>query len=134
MVDVDGELTMAGVALDHGLKLSDVQIALTLQDGKLDITRMQSSAFGGTLHGRFSLDAAHPGSPKVAMKLDGQNLDLASILASAGTPRPVRGGDGNPRPSRPIPANSTKQAIGPARLSQGPRSMASGVRREAESG
>jgi uncharacterized protein involved in outer membrane biogenesis len=90
--DADGELTMAGVALDKGLKLSDVQIALTLQDGKLDITRMQSSAFGGTLRGRVSLDAAHPGSPKVAVKLDGQNLDLAAILAATGRPRPVRGG------------------------------------------
>ena len=89
--DAEGRVSIAGLALDKGVKLTDVSAALALHNGKLDVTEIRSQLFDGTLRGRFSLDATH-GSPTLTLKLDGDNLALAPILQAAGTRRQMRGG------------------------------------------
>ena len=90
--DAAGHLSMAAVTLKNGMKLADVDISLTLREGKLDIAKWQANALGGTLGGKLSLDSTHAEAPALATKLTGRNLDLAAILAAVGEPRQTRGG------------------------------------------
>src|SRR6266550_4350272 len=90
--DAAGHLSMAAVTLKNGMKLADVDISLTLREGKLDVARWQANALGGTLSGKLSLDTTHAEAPALATKLTGRNLDLAAILAAVGEPRQTRGG------------------------------------------
>jgi len=90
--DADGRLTMAALTLKNGAKVSNVAVALSLRDGKLDVSKWQAGAMGGTLAGSFSLDATRAQAPAMATHISGHNLDLAAILAAFGTPRQTRGG------------------------------------------
>jgi uncharacterized protein involved in outer membrane biogenesis len=90
--DADGQLSMAAVTLKNGVKLADVDISLTLREGKLDVAKWQANALGGTLSGKLLLDATHAEAPALATKLAGRNLDLAAILAAVGQRRQTRGG------------------------------------------
>jgi uncharacterized protein involved in outer membrane biogenesis len=90
--DADGHLAMAAVTLKNGMKLADVDISLTLREGKLDVAKWQANALGGTLSGKLLLDATHAEMPALAMKLAGRNLTLAAILAAVGESRQARGG------------------------------------------
>jgi AsmA family protein len=89
--DAEGRVSIASLALDKGVKLTDVSAALALRDGKLDVTEVRSRLFDGTLRGRFSLDTAR-GPPALTLKMDGENLALAPILEAVGTRREIRGG------------------------------------------
>ena len=89
--DADGHLSMAAVTLKNGVKLADVDISLTLHEGKLDVGQWQANALGGTLRGKISLDTAHT-EAALATKVTGRNLGLAEILAAVGEPRQTRGG------------------------------------------
>jgi hypothetical protein len=90
--DAAGHLSMAAVTLKNGMKLADVDISLTLREGKLDVAKWQANALGGTLSGKLSLDTAHAGAPALSTKLNGHSLDLAAILAAVGEHRQTRGG------------------------------------------
>ncbi|HEY2818470.1 MAG TPA: AsmA family protein [Casimicrobiaceae bacterium] len=90
--DADGHLTMAGLTLKNGAKVSNVDVSLSLRDGKLEVSKWQAGALGGTLAGSFALDATHAQAPTMATRMTGRNLDLAVILAAVGTPRQTRGG------------------------------------------
>jgi uncharacterized protein involved in outer membrane biogenesis len=89
--DAEGRVSIAGLALDKGVKLTDVSAALALRNGKLDVTEVRSQLFDGTLRGRFSFDAAQ-GPPMLTLKVDGENMALAPILEALGTRRQMRGG------------------------------------------
>ena len=90
-VDAEGRVSVASIAIDKAIKLTDVRAALALREGKLDVTDIRAGLFDGTLRGHFSLDATHT-PPALVIKMDGENLALAAILAAAGTPRETRGG------------------------------------------
>ena len=92
-VDADGHVSIAGLTLKNGTKLSDVDVVMTLRDGKLDVSQWRAAALGGTLQGRLMLDATRGESPAVSLKVNGRSLDLPLILAAAGTQRQVRGGE-----------------------------------------
>jgi uncharacterized protein involved in outer membrane biogenesis len=89
--DAEGRVSIAGLALDKGVKLTDVSAALALRNGKLDVTDIRSRLFDGSLSGRFSLDAAH-GPPALTLKLDGQDMALGPIFEAIGTRREIHGG------------------------------------------
>jgi uncharacterized protein involved in outer membrane biogenesis len=90
-IDAEGRVSIAGLALDKGVKLTDVSATLALREGKLDVTEIRSRLFDGTLNGHLSLDTKHR-PPALTLKLDGENLSLAPILEAAGTRREIRGG------------------------------------------
>ncbi|HEY3177958.1 MAG TPA: AsmA family protein [Casimicrobiaceae bacterium] len=90
--DADGHLAMAAVTLKNGTKLTNVDISLTLHDGKLDVGQWQADALGGALRGKLSLDTTHAEAPALSIKLTGRNLDLAAIFAAVGAARQTRGG------------------------------------------
>jgi uncharacterized protein involved in outer membrane biogenesis len=90
-IDAEGRVSIAGLALDKGVKLTDVSAMLALREGKLDVTEIRSRLFDGTLNGHLSLDTKHT-PPALTLKLDGENLSLALILEAAGTRREIRGG------------------------------------------
>ena len=90
--DADGRLAMTSLTLRNGMKLSNVDVTLSLRDGRLDIGKWQANALGGTLAGSLTLDATRPQSPTMTTRFTGRNLDLAAILAAVGTPRQTRGG------------------------------------------
>ena len=90
--DADGRLTMAALTLRNGARLTNVDVTLSLRDGKVDIGKWQAGALGGTLTGSLVLDATRPQAPLMKGRVTGRNLELAAILAAAGTPRQTRGG------------------------------------------
>jgi AsmA family protein len=90
-VDAEGRVSIAGLALDKGVKLTDVSATLALREGKLDVTEIRSRLFDGTLRGHLSLDTKRA-PPALTMKMDGENLSLAPILEAVGTRREIRGG------------------------------------------
>ena len=90
-VDAEGRVSVASIAVDKAIKLTDVRAALALREGKLDVTDLRAGLFDGALRGHLSLDAAHT-PPALVIKIDGENLALGAILAAAGTPRETRGG------------------------------------------
>ncbi|PYR87506.1 MAG: hypothetical protein DMF84_31535, partial [Acidobacteria bacterium] len=90
--DADGHLSLAAVTLKNGTKLSDVDVPLKLQNGKLDIGEWRANALGGTLQGKILLDATRAETPALSTKLAGRSLDLAAILAAFGERRQTRGG------------------------------------------
>ena len=92
-VDADGHVSIAGLALKNGTKLSDIDVVMTLRDGKLDVSQWRAGALGGTLQGKLTLDATRAESPALSLKVNGRSLDLPLILAVAGTQRQVRGGE-----------------------------------------
>ena len=90
--DADGHLTIAELRVDERVKLAPFEAQLTLRNGKLDASRLVAGAFAGTVNGSIVLDASRADAPKLALKLDGQNLDVGAILAAVGAPRQTRGG------------------------------------------
>jgi AsmA family protein len=90
--DADGHLQLASLTLKNGMKLANVDLMLSLRDGKLDVPKWQAHALGGTLAGSFVFDVSKPHAATMTMRVNGRNLDLAAILAAVGTPRQTRGG------------------------------------------
>ena len=90
--DADGRLQMASLTLRNGMKLANVDMLLSLRDGKLDVSKWQANALGGTLNGSIVLDASRPQAATMTVRVNGRNLDLGAILAAVGTPRQTRGG------------------------------------------
>lgn len=91
--DAEGHVAIAALTLKNGTKLSDIDVVMTLHDGKLDVGQWRAGALGGTLQGKMTLDAARAESPALSLKVNGRSLDLPLILAAAGTQRQVRGGE-----------------------------------------
>src|SRR5438067_3779737 len=61
--DADGRLTMAALTLRNSARLTNVDVTLSLRDGKVDIGKWQAGALGGTLTGSLVLDATRPQAP-----------------------------------------------------------------------
>ena len=90
--DAEGELSIAELRIGERTKLAPLQTRVALRDGKLDAPKLTAGVFGGTIDASFTLDASTTGAGKLALKADGRSLDLGAILAAAGSPRQIRGG------------------------------------------
>ena len=91
-VDAEGSLGIGKLVLGEGRTVQSVRVKLALADGRLDISEFAGNLLGGSAQGRLVLDARNEKSPSLALKLDAQNLDLAALMAIAGTARDVKGG------------------------------------------
>jgi Uncharacterized protein involved in outer membrane biogenesis len=91
-IDAEGEISIGELALAGGSRLSGLQLPIKLQDGRLDIPALQTSAFGGTATANVSLDTAHQPAPALLVHAQIKGMDLGALLAAVGTRREVRGG------------------------------------------
>jgi uncharacterized protein involved in outer membrane biogenesis len=91
LADAEGKLAIGKLTLASGQAMSDVQVALTNADARLDVPSFSLGAFGGRLRGTVNVDASSD-PPALKVRLDGTGLSLGAILAAAGLPREVRGG------------------------------------------
>jgi len=90
--DVDGDITIGELKLDDKQKLDDVHARFTVRGARLEANELQAKTMGGTIHGSLKVDATNPQAPTLAIVGQANGLDLATILAAAGSPRQVRGG------------------------------------------
>ncbi len=91
--NASGEIAISRLLLEDGRALDNVRVRFALRDGKLDVPVLQAAAFGGTFAGKLAIDAARAqGGAAITLVLDGQQLDLAALLAAGGVKREVRGG------------------------------------------
>lgn len=93
--DVDGDVTIGDLKLVDGRRLQDVRARFTVQDARLDVSDLQAKIYGGSLNGTLKVDATHPAEPTLVLVGQANGLDLAAILAAAGSPRDVKGGKTN---------------------------------------
>ncbi|HEX4524890.1 MAG TPA: AsmA family protein [Casimicrobiaceae bacterium] len=91
-IDAEGEISIGELALANGNRLSDLVLQIKLQDGRLDISALQASVFGGAIISNLSLDAAHQAVPALELHAQIKGMDLGALLAAAGARREVRGG------------------------------------------
>lgn len=91
-IDADGEISIGELTLAGGRRLEHVSLQINLVDGRLDVPRLQASAFGGTASATVSLDAARQPAPALAMQAQMKGMDLGALLAAVGAKREVRGG------------------------------------------
>ena len=90
--DANGDIAIEKLTLPGGRQLSKVHVQFTLRDGKLDAPAVQASAFGGTASAILTVNAVRGQTPAIALRIDGNDLDLGPLLATAGVVREVRGG------------------------------------------
>jgi uncharacterized protein involved in outer membrane biogenesis len=81
--------------LRDGRTLERIETHFTLRDGRLDVSRLTVSVFGGTATAQLKVDAANERAAAIALKLDATGLELPALLAAAGIERNVRGGRTN---------------------------------------
>ncbi len=91
-VDVDGALSIGTLTVDARNVLRSVELKLVVAPGTVDVTSFRAAAYGGSLTGRVTVDAAGDGAPRVKLHVDGRQLDLEALLTSIGEQRTVRGG------------------------------------------
>jgi hypothetical protein len=89
-VDADGEISIGQLSLAAGSRLEHLLLQIKIQDGRLDIPKLEAAAFGGTTTANLTLDTS--GEPALALHAQMKGLDLGAVLAAAGTKREVRGG------------------------------------------
>jgi uncharacterized protein involved in outer membrane biogenesis len=90
--DVDGDISIGELKLDDKQKLTDVHARFTVRGAHLDASDLQAKTMGGTMHGSLKVDATNIQAPTLALVGQANGLDLATMLAAAGSPRQVRGG------------------------------------------
>ncbi len=91
-IDANGDLAAEVLVLPDGRRLDKVRLQFALQNGVLDAPVVQAGMFGGTVVARVKVDASHDKDGVLNLHVDAKELDLAAILAEAGTKREVRGG------------------------------------------
>jgi AsmA family protein len=91
-IDVSGKLALGRLQLDSARQFDDLQLAVRLDGGRLEVTSFRLGVFGGTLAGRLDVDARKAGDEAIALRVDGEGLDFPAILSALGGPRDVRGG------------------------------------------
>ena len=91
-IDARGAVAIDRADLPHGQALANVVARFTLQGGRLELTELGAAGLGGTLSARGSLRAGADGRGALDLRVEGRELDLAAVLAAAGTPREVSGG------------------------------------------
>jgi len=91
-VDADGRIAIGKLRFTDGRELANVKLQLSLVAGRLDVSSIEATMFGGTLAGSMLIDAAMPANPSLLVRFNGTGLDLGAILTSLGKPREVRGG------------------------------------------
>ena len=92
IADADGKLAIGKLTLASGQSYSDVQVALTNADARLDVSRFSLGVFGGTLQGSLSVNASGTDVPALKLHLEGSGLSLGALLTAVGQSRDVRGG------------------------------------------
>lgn len=92
LVDAQGALAVARLTLADGRQFENLRVQFTLDDGRLDVPSLSVAMMGGTASGAITVDASHPGSTALTLRMDGKGLSLEAILAAAGQKREVRGG------------------------------------------
>jgi uncharacterized protein involved in outer membrane biogenesis len=90
--NADGEIEIERLTLAPNRALDRVHAKFSLRNGKLDAPAVQASAYGGTITGSVTIDAAPGKAAAIAVRADARGLDLAALLAAAGVSREVRGG------------------------------------------
>jgi len=90
--DIDGDVSIGELKLDDKQKLNDVHARFTVRGGRLDANELQAKTLGGTMDGSLKVDATNVKAPTLALVGQAHGLDLALMLAAAGSPRQVRGG------------------------------------------
>ncbi|MEX0760237.1 MAG: AsmA family protein, partial [Tistlia sp.] len=84
-VDAEVALTLGELVVDPQTTLSDVALALRLENGRLEVSRLQAAAFEGRLDATLSLDAGQM-PPALATRIDVEGLSLGKVTrAYAGT-------------------------------------------------
>lgn len=89
-IDADGEINIGQLSLAGGSRLEHLLLQIKVQDGRLDIPKLEAAAFGGTTLANLTLDASR--EPVLALHAQMKGLDLGAVLAAVGTKREVRGG------------------------------------------
>lgn len=64
-------------------ELTDFEIKIVLENGKLDVSPFKAGVGAGTLEGALSLDGSQENAP-VSISIDGKQMGLESLLAGAG--------------------------------------------------
>jgi uncharacterized protein involved in outer membrane biogenesis len=90
--DVDGDISIGELKLDDKQKLTEVHARFTVRGAHLDASDVQAKTMGGTVNGSLKVDATNAKAPVLALVGQANGLDLATMLAAAGSPRQVRGG------------------------------------------
>lgn len=90
--DIDGDISVGELKLDDKQKLTDFHARFTIRDARLDAPVLQAKTMGGTVNGSLKVDATHPAEPMLVLIAQANGLDLAALLAAAGSPRQVKGG------------------------------------------
>jgi len=80
-VDAKIKLNAKRLVLPNGLAFTDLDLALSLQGGKLALDPFSSGFSGGTLTGSVSLDAGKT-APPLAVKLSAAGIDYGGLLKS----------------------------------------------------
>ncbi len=80
-VDAKIKLNAKRLVLPNGLTFTDLDLALSLQGGKLALDPFSSGFSGGTLTGSISLDAGKT-APPLAVKLSAAGIDYGGLLKS----------------------------------------------------
>jgi len=79
--DAKIKLNAKRLVLPNGLAFTDLDLALSLQGGKLALDPFSSGFSGGTLTGSVSLDAGKT-APPLAVKLSAAGIDYGGLLTS----------------------------------------------------
>ncbi|SMF43161.1 hypothetical protein SAMN06265365_103277 [Tistlia consotensis] len=79
LADAQVKLKLGQLIVDPELTLGDVELALRLENGKLDISKLRAKAFEGQLDGTLSLDAGKSPAP-LATKVDVKGLSVGELL------------------------------------------------------
>ena len=91
-VDAEGEIAIGALTLADGRRLDQVRVKLALANGKLDVSNLQASLFGGSVVARMQIDATRAPDAALTLHAEAQNLDLGTLLAAAGVKRELHGG------------------------------------------
>lgn len=76
--DAELELRLGQLVLDEETTLADLDLALRLENGRLEVSRLQAAAFEGTLDATLSLDAGQS-PPPLATRIDIRDLALGQL-------------------------------------------------------
>lgn len=90
MADAKLKLAVGEFRVKKGLALTDVDLALTLDKGKLAVRPFEATLSGGALDGAIALDAG-PAAPPLKLDLTAKGLDYGRLLADMGISDGVSG-------------------------------------------
>lgn len=111
--DADGDISIGTLTLEKR-RIDNVRVEFSVRNGKLEAPLIHSSALGGTVQARLSIDATQVHAPALTLHLEAKSLDAAALLEMVGVKREVRGG-------------KTEVTIDVAAHGESPRQWAHGV-------